>query len=297
MCYTILKIPNPIKEHSMSPVIDFHAHAFPDALAPRAIAQLTINAAASGYMPMTDGTTKGLIHSMDNAGISRSVVCNIATNPRQMEKVNEFALSLKNHPRFIPLGSVHPNASYENMEAALNTLKEGGIPGIKIHPDYMNTEIDSSAFTPVFELCARLGLLVVTHAGFDPVQPEHMHCTPDMVLRVMDRHPTLKLVVAHTGGFACESEVLDKLCGAPVWLDTSLSALRMIKHPEQGLLCSEILRKHDPDRILFATDTPWSDPIQEMAFIESLGLGALAVDRIFHGNAVDLLRSCGFDAE
>jgi predicted TIM-barrel fold metal-dependent hydrolase len=71
----------------------------------------------------------------------------------------------------------------------------------------------------------------------------------------------------------------------------------MIKHPEQGLLCAEILRKHDPDRILFATDTPWSEPIQEMAFIESLGLGALAVDRIFHGNAVDLLRSCGFDAE
>ena len=282
----------------MSPVIDFHTHAFPDALAPRAIAQLTINAAASGYVPMTDGTTEGLIHSMDNAGISRSVVCNIATNPRQMEKVNEFALSLKNHPRFIPLGSVHPNASYENMEAALNTLKEGGIPGIKIHPDYMNTEIDSSAFTPVFELCARLGLLVVTHAGFDPVQPEHMHCTPDMVLRVMDRHPTLKLVVAHTGGFACESEVLDdKLCGAPVWLDTSLSALRMIKHPEQGLLCAEILRKHDPDRILFATDTPWSDPIQELEFLRSSGLASRTVDRILYDNAMELLRSCGFDRE
>ena len=186
----------------MPPVIDFHTHAFPDALAPRAIAQLTINAAASGYMPMTDGTTAGLIRSMDKAGISRSVVCNIATNPRQMDKVNEFALSLKNHPRLIPLGSVHPNASYENVEAALIALKEGGIPGIKIHPDYMNTEIDSSAFAPIFELCARMELLVVTHAGFDPVQPEHMHCTPDMVLRVMERHPTLKLVVAHTGGFA-----------------------------------------------------------------------------------------------
>ena len=281
----------------MSPVIDFHTHAFPDALAPRAIAQLTINAAASGYTPMTDGTTAGLIDSMDRAGISRSVVCNIATNPRQMEKVNEFALSLRNHPRLIPLGSVHPDASAESVKKALNTLKEGGIPGIKIHPDYMNTEIDASIFTPVFELCAQLGLLVVTHAGFDPVQPEHMHCTPDMVLRVMDRHPTLKLVVAHTGGFACEGETLQKLCGAPVWLDTSLSALRMVKHPEQGALCAEILRKHDPSRILFATDTPWSDPVQELAFIESLGLGASVADRILYGNAVDLLRSCGFDAE
>ena len=281
----------------MSPVIDFHTHAFPDALAPRAIAQLTINAAASGYTPMTDGTIAGLIDSMDRAGISRSVVCNIATNPRQMENVNEFALSLRNHPRLIPLGSVHPDASAESVENALNTLKEGGIPGIKIHPDYMNTEIDAPAFEPIFEHCARLGLLVVTHAGFDPVQPNHMHCTPDMVLRVMDRHPTLKLVVAHTGGFACEVETLDKLCGAPVWLDTSLSALRMTKHPEQGELCAKILRKHDPSRILFATDTPWSDPVQELAFIESLGLVASVTDRILYGNAADLLRSCGSEGK
>ena len=41
---------------SGTPIIDFHTHAFPDALAPRAVAQLTVNAAASGYVPMTDGT-------------------------------------------------------------------------------------------------------------------------------------------------------------------------------------------------------------------------------------------------
>ena len=40
-------------------IIDFHAHAFPDSLAPRAIAQLTINAATSGYIPLTDGTIQG----------------------------------------------------------------------------------------------------------------------------------------------------------------------------------------------------------------------------------------------
>ena len=48
----------------MSIVIDFHTHVFPDALAPRAIAQLTINAADSGYTPLTDGTVNGLIESM-----------------------------------------------------------------------------------------------------------------------------------------------------------------------------------------------------------------------------------------
>ena len=197
-------------------IIDFHTHAFPDALAPRAIAQLTINAAASGYTPLTDGTVAGLVASMDRAGIAKSVVCNIATNPRQMKKVNDFAISCMENPRLIPLGSVNPEATPEEIDTELNRLKAAGIPGIKLHPDYMKVEIDSEKFTPILEACAGKNLFVITHAGFDPVEPDHIHCSPDMVLRVMDRHPALKLVVAHTGGFDREREVLDTLCGAPV---------------------------------------------------------------------------------
>jgi predicted TIM-barrel fold metal-dependent hydrolase len=208
-------------------IIDFHTHAFPDALAPRAVAQLTINAAASGYTPLTDGTVAGLIASMDRAGIAKSVVCNIATNPRQMKKVNDFAISCMENPRLIPLGSVNPHGTPEEIDTELNRLKAAGIPGIKVHPDYMKVEIDSEKFTPILAACAEKNLFVITHAGFDPVEPDHIHCAPDMVLRVMDRHPALKLVVAHTGGFDREEEVLEKLCGAPVWLDTSLSAVRI----------------------------------------------------------------------
>lgn len=280
-----MSIPNPS-------IIDFHTHVFPDALAPRAIAQLTINAAASGYTPLTDGTVQGLKESMDRAGISRSVICNIATNPRQMKKVNDFAISLCRDPRLIPLGSVNPEDTVEEIEGELDRLKAAEIPGIKIHPDYMGVEIDDPAFTPVFRACAERNLFVITHAGFDPVQPEHMHCTPDMVLRVIDHHPTLKLVVAHAGGFDCERDVLNKLCGAPVWLDTSLCALRHARSASTGELCGEILRKHDPSRILFATDTPWSDPAAELDFVRSLGLGDGLIDQILHGNAEKLFASC-----
>lgn len=276
-------------------IIDFHTHAFPDALAPRAIAQLTINAAASGYTPLTDGTVAGLVASMDRAGIAKSVVCNIATNPRQMKKVNDFAISCMENPRLIPLGSVNPEATPEEIDTELNRLKAAGIPGIKLHPDYMKVEIDSEKFTPILEACAEKNLFVITHAGFDPVEPDHIHCSPDMVLRVMDRHPALKLVVAHTGGFDREREVLDTLCGAPVWLDTSLSAVRRARSAEWGALCGEILRRHDPNRVLFATDTPWSDPAAEIAFVRSLALPEEQTDAILHGNAESLLASCGWN--
>lgn len=273
-------------------IIDFHTHAFPDALAPRAIAQLTINAAASGYTPLTDGTVNGLIASMDKAGISRSVVCNIATNARQMQKVNDFAISCAQNNRLIPLGSLHPDATAEAMDAELNRLAAAGLAGIKIHPDYVHVEIDSPAFEPILARCEARGMLVVTHAGFDPVEPNHMHCTPDMVLRVMERHPALKLVVAHTGGFDCEAEVLEKLCGTGVYLDTSLAAVRRAKSAMWGQACGDILRAHDPARILFATDTPWSDPAAEIAFVRSVGLSEEDTEAVLHGNAERLLASC-----
>ena len=273
-------------------VIDFHTHCFPDKLAPRAIAQLTINAAASGYRPLTDGTVTGLIASMDQAGITRSVVCNIATNVHQMYKVNDFAIATAQNSRLIPLGSLHPDAEESDMDAELDRIAAAGLAGIKIHPDYVHTEIDSTAFEPILARCEARGMLVVTHAGFDPVEPKHMHCTPDMVLRVMTRHPALKLVVAHTGGFDCESEVLKKLCGTNVYLDTSLAAVRRAKSAMWGQACGDILRAHDPARILFATDTPWSDPAAEIAFVRSVGLSEEDTEAVLHGNAERLLASC-----
>lgn len=276
----------------MTTIIDFHTHAFPDALAPRAIAQLTINAAASGYTPLTDGTVNGLIASMDEAGISRSVVCNVATNHRQMHKVNDFAIACANHPRLIPLGSIHPDAEEADVESELERLAQAGIAGIKIHPDYVHTEIWDARYEPIFASCEARGLLVVTHAGFDPLEPDHIHCTPDMVCEVMERHPRLKLVVAHTGGFNCEREVLEKLCGTSVYLDTSLAALRRARNAATGQLCAEILRAHDPKRLLFATDTPWSDPAAEIAFVRSAGLSDEETEQVFHGNAEALLASC-----
>ena len=278
----------------MSVIIDFHTHVFPDALAPRAIAQLTVNAAASGYIPLTDGTVKGLYESMDRSNIQKSVVCNIATNPRQMKNVNDFAIFLKQYDRLVPLGSVNPHATIEEITSELDKIKAAGLSGIKIHPDYMGEEIDAEAFAPIFKACAERDLLVITHAGYDPVQPNHMHCTPDMVLRVIDRHPTLKLVVAHGGGFDCEREVLDKLCGAPIWLDTSLCALRDRNSAATGELCADILRRHDPSRILFATDTPWSDPQDEIQFVSSLGLSPEITRNIWGVNAEALLASCGW---
>lgn len=270
-------------------ILDFHTHCFPDVLAPKAIASLTATSAPFGYTPLTDGTVAGLIASMDRAGIDRSVVCNIATNARQISRVNDFAIATAQiQPRLIPFGSLHPQATEAEMDTELDRLQAAGIVGIKIHPDYVRVDVNAPAFAPIFARCEARGMIVVTHAGFDPVSPDHIHCPPEGILQVLADFPHLKLVAAHTGGFGEESKTLELLCGTSVYIDTSLSAIRV----NDADRIRAILRLHDPDRILFATDTPWSSPAKEIAFIRGAALGEKLTGKILHENAEALLASC-----
>ena len=66
-------------------IIDFHAHAFPDELAPRAMKKLL--AEAPGVNAFLDGTITALTESMERNGISRSVICCIATTPEQFTPI------------------------------------------------------------------------------------------------------------------------------------------------------------------------------------------------------------------
>jgi len=124
-------------------IIDFHTHAFPDKLAPKA---LPVLAKKVGYDPFTDGTCDDLIKKMDAAGIDRAVICNIATNPKQQTNVNNFALeTMEKYPsRLVPLASINPYS--ENAAAELNRMKLAGVTGVKIHPDYMGVTVDSPEF-------------------------------------------------------------------------------------------------------------------------------------------------------
>lgn len=262
-------------------IIDFHTHAFPFKIAERALSSLKIKI---NVEPNTDGTTDGLSEKMKKWGIDYSVVCNIATNPAQTFNVNNFAIETQlKQPTLFSLGSIHPD--YENIEVELCRLKDNGIKGIKIHPDYMGHDIDEECFAPIFDLCSELGLFVITHAGYDVCSPDHIHATPDMILRVINRHPSLKLIAAHFGANMLFDEVLEKLCGKELWIDTSLA---YIENVDKNKLI-KILKAHDPEKILYGSDVPWCPPDENVKFIESFGLRSDLNDYIFEKNARHLL--------
>jgi len=258
-------------------IIDFHAHCFSPRIVEKAIATLVANSGVRA--PFADGTTAGLLAAMDQTGIDACVIANIATNPRQQRAVNDFAISLLAEPRFIPFGSVHPDAPDAIEE--LRCLAAAGIKGIKLHPDYQEFFADEPRLFPIYEEIARLGLVTLFHAGVDTGLCDPVRATPEHLLRALPAFGGAPVVAAHFGGFLLWREVMEHLCGQDIYFDTSYCA-RKIPPP----WARRIVELHGKDRILFGTDLPWSDPQDELNLAKQVG-GTEA--DILGGNAMRLL--------
>lgn len=267
-------------------IIDFHTHTFPDRIAAQTVAHL---AELGGITPHLDGTLAALKRSMAKAGIDRSVILPVATAPRQVESINRTAAQLNGKDGILYAGAIHPDC--ENVEEILDGIRDAGLFGIKLHPDYQGVYFDDDRYLRILEAAARRGLITVTHAGLDVGYPNDIHCTPDMVLHVLEAlKGTIdsRLVLAHLGGCNMAGEVLEKLVGKPVYMDT---AVVLNWYPEQAL---EIIRSHGSDKILFATDSPWADQREFVELVRGFGLNEAEQEQIFWKNAAKLLRLTDF---
>lgn len=264
-------------------IIDFHTHIFPDKIAARSIEALS---KVSGVKAATDGTLNGLLVSMERSGVDLSVILPVVTKPSQFESVNTFAAKVNEQyeGKLLSFGGIHPDS--EDYKAELKCIKELGLPGIKLHPDYQGVMIDDIRYMRIIEYADALGLTILVHAGIDIGLPEPVHCPPDKARKVLDTLKPKKLVLAHMGGWKQWNEVYEYLAGEPVYLDTAFCFDYMSR--EDFL---KLCEKHGMDKILFATDSPWSDAGRDMKMINSMPLTDEAKEAIFAGNAMRLLEN------
>lgn len=262
-------------------VIDFHTHIFPDAIAEKSIAHLE---KVGGIKAATDGTLNGLLASMERSGVDLSVILPVVTKPSQFDSINKFAAKVNETyaGRLLSFGGIHPDC--EDYKAKLDAIKAYGLPGVKIHPDYQGVMIDDVRYMNIIEYASQLGLIVIVHAGVDIGLPDPVHCPPEKARKVIDAIRPEKLVLAHYGGWKQWEEVYEYLAGENVWLDTSFT----LDYIEQDMFL-KIFEKHDPKKILFATDSPWSDAKRTVEGIRNLPLPAAAIEDVLAGNAKRLL--------
>ena len=243
-------------------IIDTHTHTFPDKIATRALAGMEKSIVDNHGWDVkikVAGTRDALSESTKKNGVDISVVVPVATKPEQSVSINEFAAHTNEKTKetgVFSLGAIHPdNEDYKDI---LDDIKKKGLKGIKVHPDYQKVEFDDPRYLRIFKYADELGLVIVTHAGEDIGLPKKIHCTPDMVLNVLNKVNPKKLVLAHMGGWNLWDEVEEKLVGKNVYFDTAFSFEKGIPHLEKEQFL-RIVEKHGADKILFATDSPWSD--------------------------------------
>ena len=279
-------------------IIDFHTHTVPEKNSVSIIQKL---GGISHTIPFTDGSVRGLISSMNEAGIDYSVNLPVMTSAEQVEKVNGSLISQREQllsEGVITFGGMHPD--YENYREELKRIKQSGIPGIKIHPAYQNVDLDDVRMMRIIDCASELDLIVLTHAGIDIGLYDHNYCSVEHIIKIIDQIHPPKFVLAHMGNWDCWEDVERDLAGSPVWLDTAFAVgsitadLRQDTRPYKEETLSDddfvrICRKHGMDRILFGTDSPWQEQKEYIERIRRSGLTAEEQELVFSENARKLL--------
>ncbi len=277
-------------------IIDFHTHTFPDALAPRAVGGLAVSGNMKNY---SDGTISGLTASMGRSGVDLSVAAPVVTKPHQTEGINRAALEINKTAKdtgVMSLGGIHPDT--ENYRETLENLKRDGFAGIKLHPLFQGTAIDDIKYLRIIEKAAELNLTVLIHAGLDPTFPGVDLSGPDKLLNMLRAVPYEKIVLAHLGALG-QWEEAEELFGRNVYIDTAC-ALYPWRDREGNLTSggytpldresfTKIVRKHGVERVLFGSDSPWTDQKESMDLIKSSGLTETELTAVLGGNAKRLL--------
>jgi len=262
-------------------IIDFHTHVFPDFLAERAIAGLLRNIEGT-YIPTYNGTVSGLLKNMDGSNIDMSVVLPVITKPTQVKNTNEWVKSICSD-RIIGFGGLYPHT--DNYKKDIDFIVDLGLKGLKFHAEYQNFIVDDPKMLRIYDYALSRGLIILHHAGFDPGFKPPFNSTPRRFLNIIKSMQGGIVIAAHLGGHDQWEDVEKYLAGSDIYIDTSMGF--EFFGEEQFL---RILEKHGADKILFASDSPWSNAKTEIEHIRALPIKEDDINAILGGNAKRILK-------
>lgn len=278
-------------------VIDFHTHTFPDALAPRAVGGLSQGADMMSY---SDGTASGLRASMARSGVDISLVAPVVTKPHQTESINRAALMANAafaKTGLMSLGGIHPAS--DDWRETLDFLAANGFKGIKLHPLFQGVAVDDIRCLRLIERAAELGFIVLIHAGLDPNYPGQDLAGPERLLNMLTAVPYDRIVLAHLGALGQWRDAqelygrdvyIDTACALYPWRDRSgLISPRPGYTPLTAEEFTAIVRRHGVHRVLFGSDSPWTDQAESINLLRASGLSEDELSAVLGENASRLL--------
>lgn len=263
----------------MDRIIDFHTHLFPGKVAARAVSHMY---AYSRIPYRLDGDAAGLCREMRETGVELSVNLPVCTNPGKAGSLNAFAAKVAESRHIISFGCAHP--LQKDWKETIRGFRALGLRGLKLHNDYQDFFFDSKTCLDMISTAYEEGLMVLVHAGADPVSRRVTRCTPKMI---RDALPLLRqgvFIAAHLGGHLMLDDAMKYVIGSEVYIDTSMVPMY---YPDTR--CKEAILAHDPDKVLFGSDSPWDTAGTGAEIIRHMDLGGALTDKVLYGNAARLL--------
>lgn len=257
-------------------VFDAHTHVYPARLAEKASRAL-----GEFYrLPIPGkGTVDDLIERCRQAGASGFLLLGVATTAEQVGNVNAYLRDCVNLARAegmeaYAFGGYHPDA---DPVATVEQILALGLSGVKIHPDIQRFSLDDPRMDRLCEVLEGR-LPVCFHMGDD--RPEYRYSAPEKLIALMERHPDLRVIAAHLGGYRLWDQAVELYAGQRnVWFDLS-SSLPFLPDGR----AEEIIRTLGSDRVFFGTDYPIASPAEGIAQLGRLNLTPSERENILWNN-------------
>lgn len=272
------------------PKIDAHVHIIPDevhAANPDTDDEFSF-ASASGYQKI-----------MDQFNIQKAVIMPF-NDPYLMsmdftvDAVHRNLLRIcEEDRRFCCFADVEIRNTPENTCALIQkAFEHRAFLGIKIHPNNSRMNIDDAYNDAIADHAVKYGCPVAVHAYPSSLREQDRsdYCSPERIKRWMSRHPGLKVIICHLGGFQWEDAVkLD------AYFDISAVLPDLVDR--YGIKrANMILREFGTERLLFGTDWPCSRSVKPaeimeryMDILDQMDFTEEEMHRIGHLNAEDFL--------
>lgn len=237
-------------------VIDMHTHIFPDKVARKA----TIATAEYFDLPEPPnhyGSVDELCAALDGGGIDYAMVFSAATTEHQVEHINRYILSeAQTHPKFIPCGTLH--AGYGDYREELAWMRENGIHGVKIHPEFQHFPLDDERLFPMYEEMERQDMFLIAHMG----DPRVNVSGPARLTPIARAFPKLRCIAAHLGNWGDwdPAKILPMAKLPNIYTDISST---FNYTPDHDTLY-HILAAYDPTHVFFGSDYPIWCPKKEL---------------------------------
>ncbi len=229
----------------------------------------------------SDREQRGLLEMMDRYSIEAIVVMplfgGLSPSRGDIESANRAVADFaKRDPRIRPMVYVYPPLGTQHALDQIRRWMDAGFQGLKI---WVSLADDPGVF-PLIERMIEYGKPTLIHAMHKSVGQLPLESDPTNIANLARRYPQAKIIMPHMGGnFLYSCEVIAPYSN--IWTDPS------------GTYCETGMLEHavsvlGADRILFGSDAPGADFVNNVAKVVTADLPEGALKKILSDNARNL---------